>query len=83
MICRTQRGGHVELTGPPVPAGKKFRAQVDENGNFEAPADVAERLLCVLPDELALAPGQVLHPEAPQTEEIWPPLSPAPVKTHK
>lgn len=73
MLCRTQKGGHIELTGPPVPPGKKFRTPVDADGNFEAPADVAERLLIVLPEEVALLPGQVLHPEPPAADETWPP----------
>lgn len=83
LIHLSQRGGYILHEGPPLPPGKKFKAAVNEEGEFEAPADLAERLLSVLAPQVKLATGQALPRELDTDEsEVLTGLAP-PAKRNK
>lgn len=57
LIHATQRGGTIEHTGPPLPPGDTAVIPVNEDGTFEAPAELAGCLLRVLHPLVQPAPA--------------------------
>lgn len=57
LFHKTQRGGTIEHTGPPVPPGETAVLQVDEKGFFEAPPDLGECLIRLLGPDVIAAPA--------------------------
>lgn len=57
LIHKTQRGGEITVTGPPVPDRGTAVFPVDEKGFFEAPDAYAEELLLILGSDVIKAPA--------------------------
>ncbi len=55
---RTQRGGEITVTGPPIPLGETAVFSVGEDGCFEVPTESSGELLRILGPEVTLAKGK-------------------------